>query len=339
MSGLTIPCVSPIQILADLTDCVTTTTSKVQKRLNRLRVVCDAMKMDPDMYISQLKIAEEKNMTVSDEEILDFINKPALLDEKYHFELSKDGVDDTVKKTIEAELTNRLNNNADLAIYKITCGLMARIWKRISRHSILGPLVAQRDIILVHKGGIAQRLVLLNKFPHMKEQIEQYFGLGGDNDCNILMNPQIFDYDAIREILIEFVHSNMISLVGVLSCGTVDVRAHQIKDIHVGGLDIPVESSKRNHFTIKPTANSSYLDINVMRHGVFISYNDDLSFKDEIGRNVHFTLLRYKKAFLVGNRILGAEMLDISIPHKDEDKAVGHFHHYFTGQWITDIAL
>lgn len=108
----------------------------------------------------------------------------------------------------------------------------------------------------------------------------------------------------------------------------------------IHGMELHVEPAMRHHFQIyKSPSDSLLLHLNVMKCGVYTSYNDSLQFRDEIGRLCHFTLLRYKKAFQVGNRILGAELLDISIPHKDEDKAIEHFKHYQTGEWITTLHL
>lgn len=41
------------------------------------------MKMDPDFYVPQLKLAEEKNMTVDDSDVLKFINRDVPNDQ-YH---------------------------------------------------------------------------------------------------------------------------------------------------------------------------------------------------------------------------------------------------------------
>ncbi len=338
MSGITIPCVSPTQILHDLTDCVTTCDMKVAKRLNRLKVVCHAMGIDYDQYISRHILVEERNMTIGDDEVLAYLQRPPAANQEFEIELKMEGYDDTIKKVIEAELTSRLNS--DLTLYCITAGIASRIFKRVARHSIFAPLVRDRSIIFVHKGGIAQRLVLLESYPKHRQEIETYFGYGGDNDCNILVDPELEDYHPIRSLLVQYVYQQMMALVGAFSCGTTDVRAKHIESIQIGNLEIPVTPTMRQHFKINPVSESCpLLNLSVMKCGVYTSYNDSLEFRDEISRLCHFTLLRYKKAFQVGNRVLGAELLDISIPHRDEDKAVEHFNHYRDGSWISNIHL
>lgn len=336
--GLTIPCVSVKHILYDIEDCITTSDQKVAKRLARLRAVLTMCEYNPDYYISQLKICEERSMQVADGDILKFVSH-AIEESSTRVEFRNDEVkDDTIKKVIEAELTSRLNRT--IGLYKITCNLMARIWKRIQRHSIFGSLCKAQQILLVHKGGIAQRLVLLEEFPEHKDLIEQNFKLGGDNDVNIIINPILNQYDEIRSLLVDYVHHCLIEFAGTFSCGTVATRAKEITSIRVGGLDLPVQSCERNHFTIRPDGDVSYLDTDIMKEGVFTSYNDSLKFEDAIGRTSHFTLLRIKKAFRVGKRILGAELLDIAVPHRDESKMnIEAFHKYQSGMWIKHITI
>lgn len=267
MTGIDIPCVSPQQILEDLTDCVTTCPMKVQKRLNRLRVVCRAMNMDPDVHLSTLILAEERNMSVSSDAILEYIYRPPCSQDDLMVEWMNEGYDDTIKKIIEAELTSRLNT--DLTLYRITCGLALRIFKRVKRHSILGSLVEDRRILFIHKGGIAQRLVLVNSFPDYKDDIETYFGFGGDNDCNLFVDPELENYDEIRSLLVQFVHQQMMALVSTFSCGTVDVRAKQITSITVHG----VYDSMEKAIDLKNAIVRDFEDADVFIEEIPMNYN------------------------------------------------------------------
>ncbi len=336
--GLTIPCVSVKHIIHDLEDCIVSSDLKVAKRVARLRAVLTMQGINPDAYMSLLNIANERSMIVEDSTVLDFIDSESDPSVSRVVFNNDDKLDDTVKKVIESELTSKINR--DLAIYKVTCNLMRRIWKRIERHSIFAPLCKDKRILLVHKGGIAQRLALLKAFPQHYDLINANFKLGGDNDVNIFIDPQLEDYDRVRNLLVDYVHHTMIDFVSVLSCGTILTRAKEVTSIHVGGLDLPVENCDRNHFAIRPDGEVSYMDIDVVRNGVFTSFNDSLKFKDDIGRTSHFTLLRYKKAFRVGKRVFGAELLDIAIPHKDESKAGPEaFRKYRNGMWLTTIDI
>jgi hypothetical protein len=329
--------VSPKQILHDLEDCVTTSPLKVTKRLNRLRALCKMMKIDPDAYISRLVVAEEKNMVVTNEQINEFLQHEITnTDSRVTFAPDRE-IDDTVKKVIEAELTAKLNK--DLTLYKITCNLTHRLTKRISKHSVFGPLYRDRKIIFVHKGGIASRLSLLDEFPEHKDEIEKNFGLGGDNDCCVIIDPRLPNYDDIRSLLVGYIHHFMIEFVNAFSCGTVDFLAKRIESVTINDMVLPVKQADKNHFTIKPDGDVTVMDIDIKKCGVFTSFNDSLKYTDEIGRTCHFTLLRYKKAFQIGKRILGAELLDIAIPHRDEEKSILQYHYYKTGQWTKIMSL
>ena len=344
-----IPIVSPINVLYDLTDCVTTVNTKVSKRLKRLRAVCLCLNMDPETYISQLVIAKEKGIDIPIANVLEYLNRAPSKNETGIIELpTSEEYDESVKKYIEAMLTAKLNS--DLSLYYETCEVAHKIVNRIRHHLLFGPLFDDKRIIFVHKGGIAQRISLLDKFPKYKSEIESAFNLGGDNDCNIIIDPQLPDYDSVRSQLVKYVHTQMLDLVESFSEGKVREKAETVTSIEisipsVGGtteyiLNIPVESTKRNNFRLYSEGiGTHYLDIDVDKNSVHVSSNDTLKFTDEIGRTCHFTLLRYKKGFKVGNRILGAELLDISIPYRDETKAYESFHHYYSGQWINFVHI
>lgn len=340
MSGLVISCVSPLQIFDDLKDCVTSSSTKVQKRLNRLRVLCILLKIDPDVFISHLKVCEEKNINPSIESIKKFINRPLPNNSSEIIIFDKEPVDDSIKKLLESILTSKLNS--DLMLYKITCGIVRRLMNSANRHSILGPLIKRKQLILVHKGGVAQRLVLLNKYPEHEEIIKQAFNLGGDNDTNIYIDPNIDNYEEIHKLTTDFVWDFLLKNINRFTQGTVNKYADNIKEIMILGESFPVKSVFRNNFRIN-TANDiceqQHMIIQGSKQGVFATRNDTLEFKDEVGRLCKFSLLRYKKAFQIGERILGAEILDISIPHRAEEKSAIVFHQYKNGNYIKEIYL
>jgi hypothetical protein len=119
-----------------------------------------------------------------------------------------------------------------------------------------------------------------------------------------------------------------------------DEYAKSVDSVVIDDMVIPVESSARRSFTIVPHDDqSSNLKNDTDASSVYVSYNDTLKFTDQIGRLCHFTLLRYKKAFKVDNRLIGAELLDISIPYADEEKSIENFHHYKSEQWTHIVVL
>jgi len=334
----TIPVVSLDHITFDIIDCLTTTPFKIEKRRKRLECVCLLRHVDPVAYMAQFNILEEKFIQISNADILDFINSSPPQGYEARMEINiDDEVDDSVKKAVEAALTSSLNWNLNL--YRITCGIVKRIFKRIEKHQVFGPLCAENRIILIHKGGIAQRLSLIDAFPDRTDFIKEHFKLGGDNDVNIIIDPTTPNFDEVHHLLVDFVHVHMLDFANCFSCGSVNHNANKVTSIRVGDLDIDVKPAVRNNFSLSEQNGVQILEMDIMSNEVFVSRNETLKFKDEIGRLAHFTLLRFKKAFQVGNRVLGAEILDIAIPNRDEEKIMSHFHHYQSGKYTRHIKI
>jgi len=216
---------------------------------------------------------------------------------------------------------------------------MSSLIRRISNHSIFEPLFKEKKIIIVHKGSIAQRLVLLHHFPRHKQSIDQYFKYGGDNDCAVLVDPNLEQYDQIRSFLVSYIVSFMVEKVGSFSCGDVETRAKEITSITIGNLTLPVKPVSWNHFKIHSDGDVTFMDTAITKDSVFVSNNNALTFKDDAGRTTHFTLLRYKKAFQVGKAIVSAKLLDIAIPHKDDLKYLHDFHYYRSGMYTCEINI
>src|ERR1700758_4251515 len=285
-SDLVIPCVSLIQILHDLTERVTISGVKLAKCLGRLRTVCVILGINPDIYIGQLRLARAVTTNVTDDELFEYLNQET--EEIYDRVILGENYDDRVKKALEAELTTKLNS--DLTIYKIICNYTCRLIKRLANHSILGPLYKSRDIIFVHKGGIAQRLSLIQAFPEHRDLIEQSFKLGGDNDCSVMINPNLEQYDEVRDLLIDWIYHYMIENASRFAIGSVANKAKNVKSITINGTEFTVAPSLHQNFHIINENNVSQIIYTVNRNSVFISRNDNLSFRDETGRPVCFTL-------------------------------------------------
>jgi hypothetical protein len=340
--GLLIPVVSPIQILHDLADCITTTNTKIAKRLARLKVTCKCMGIDYEKYVSHLVVQKENITNISPELLSEYLLFPAS-----EFSSNIDRVilgdgrrDESIKKTIEAILTASINS--DTLLYADTCVLSNVFVQRVIQHSIFGPLFDDKRIIFVYKGGIAQRLSLLASFPEYSSEIKEAFGYGGDNDCTFIVDPQLPNYTYVRTLLVDFVYHCMLEYATRFSKGIVKEKSESITSIEIPGIPpIPVEAINRENFRLYKEQGNNVLEIDTFteKDVVYTTSNDTLKFNDEIGRICSFTLLRYKKAFKVGNRIIGAELLDVSIPHRDESKASENYHHYYSGQWIKYINI
>ncbi len=339
MAGLKICCISPQQILHDLTDCVTTTPSKVNKRVNRLNVVCKLLKLNDD-YIFNLKLCKEYPTSWDPDDIQAFVNTPLPYYDSNVVLFGDETKNDSIKKLIESELTSNLNS--DLELYIITCGIVRKMFFIMSRTKGFKTLIETNRIILVHKGGVAQRLILLSKYPEHEIAIKRYFALGGDNDCCLYIDPSLSDYTDIHKQCVTFVWDYMVDYLPSFAKGIVNQYANQVKSINIIGKNYPVKACSRRSFTINcPTSDIPKHHMIVMdqNEAVFASRNDTLEFNDEIGRLCKFSLLRYKKAFLVGNRMLGAEILDISIPYMTEVKSAETFHEFKSGAYIDELFL
>jgi hypothetical protein len=333
--GLTIETVSLTQILHDLTECVTTSRTKVAKRLIRLKVVCYLAGIDYESYIKLHKIQEEDFLDITAEEILALTN--VLQDITYDRVVLNGVLNDAPKKAIEAALTSAINK--DLHVYFVMCNLTCKLVKRLQRHTVFGPLYSSRDLIFLHKGGIAQRISLLHSFPQHAKEIKKAFGLGGDNDCTVILNPSLPQYDQVRTLLVGFIQHFMEEHLYQVSCGTIDTRAKLVKSISVAGLTLPVSKCERQSYNIRLDGVTSIMDSSVSRTGVFMSVNDTLEFNDEIGRTAHFTLLRYKKSFNVGSNTFGAELLDITIPYPNDVKSASDWYHYKSGNYTCKVNI
>lgn len=332
-------CVSKQQIMHDLVDCITSCNTKVQKRIKRLELLCILMGIDPKNYIQSLKICAEISTEIDLNSLFEYLLLPKTKSEELTVYLSTDTPNDTLKRLIESELTKKLNTVRGLDTYRFTCGIVNELWERIRKHTIFKELTETRDLLLLYKGGIAQRLVLLHHYPEKYDEINSRFGLGGDNDSSLLLNPTIPNYDEIYGMLIDYVHCFMIEKLGEVS-DFIEPIARSVTEIEVLGTELTVTQQDRCNFKIeKGDTCYNILTLTNEKRPIFNSRNESLRFLDEAGRVCCFALLRYKKAFGVGNRVLGAEILDISIPHKEETKAILSFEKYKSGEWMETIFI
>jgi len=339
MTNLLIPCIDPEQIFYDLEDCITSSHQKVSKRLARLRVVCELLNIDADAYLSSIKKCKEQFDTITMEDIISLMSNP--VPSKVGIsKLEGEWKDDSVKKYVEEKLTAKLNS--DMVLYHITCMIMCRLFESMKRDSLLGPHIKEKNIILVHKGGIAQRLVLSAVYSEHRKRIEQAFGLGGDNDCNIIINPTLEGYQTIHDAVAEFVWTFLRKNVEPFSKGVVKRYMTQVASIDVNGEVFHVSPSVRNHFRIDK-GEVDTLEVFPECGNVYLTRNNTPDFYDDVNRRCKFTLIRMKAAFNVAygclERLLGAEILDVSIPHQDEVKMSPYFYLYQSGQWVRDIRL
>jgi hypothetical protein len=339
-AGLPLPFVSVYQIIIDLLDCVLSSKQKIQKRWNRLAAVLSFMGAPIEPLGKAIDITsilqKEVTLDIPTEKIRAYLERPqqqrVLRAERSP--LPNIAADDSVKKAVEANLTAAFNST--LGPYKVAVGIIKAVWTAISAAPELAPLVAARDILLILKGGIAQRLMLLAVFPEHSETIERYFNLGGDNDCGILINPELPNYDEIRKMVINTCASQMlIRIQHVREDPVLQAARRAVKTLKIGEVECGVIPSIRQHFIIKD------LVMTTMRTEMpFYVTKNDLLFEDELGRSCDFALLRVKTAYKLdygGHQTdAAAEFLDIAVSGRRDGKlSAEHFQKYKDWSFIT----
>lgn len=360
--GIALPLVSVLQIIIDLLDCVLTSNQKVQKRWNRLLVVLGILEVPIEPLATAINITEllanEVTVPLPAEKIIDWIKKPRVYSDASVQALSGTN-DDSAKKAVEAALTSAFNARSDLGPYNVASKLMLKIWHAVASHPRLASLVEERDILLIFKGGIAQRLMLTAVFPDHTEAIHKAFGLGGDNDCGIMINPSLPDYDNVRRLVISVVHTQTIILSQfALGESTLLDAANDVVEITpTEGLKLSVVPAARKHFAINPTDSTiRYFPC----ESELYSSSNELDFLDggkqqpvvcsskPKPRVCDFKLIRIKRAFEViytqdtqtgpvtYYAPASAELLDIAISGKRDGKlCYDHFLKYKNWSFMT----
>ncbi len=339
--------ITPDNIKHDLIYCITHSNDKIVKRTARLQTVLELMGEDPNTYITALDVQEEQNTVVTDQEIVDFFTQPVqeITYDPVIFNKNKI-LNDSVKKAIEAELT--VGMNLDGHLYKTTSRNLTRVlWGRI--HARYTALCNDRKIIMVHKGGIAARRALLHAYPDKHDVIDKSFGLGGDNDVCLMIDPTLENFDELHKELSQFVLDFLNFEVWGFGEGHIATIAKNLKHIRVGGIYMKVSPARRQSFTIHQLPDDNKIMVSsAARLPVFTSYNE-INITHEDGRTSSFNLIRVSQALMVTplnsevedieipinchGRLLKSEVLDIALPTQKDNKHMSDFEHYRSGLW------
>lgn len=351
------------QIMHDLADCCIASKVKTNKRWGRFVMICKIMDIIPDEYLRDYfpgkSIQEEVVMEDVSEQSLEFLKTP------HEFTIGtviiEDGtLADAPKKCLEAALTAAANSN--LHMYRSTCAHINKLLIRLKSNPILRKYFASKDILFILKGGIVQRLVITNEILRRKftplvasayiKEVNQKFAFGGDNDTGFLVNPSLREYVMVRTLLVHTVYSWMMEKLNDFTTGTFSQMYRSIKSIDVGENRLEVTPAPRPHFIMQRVFIDGEMKSEMLSmpndEPVFVSMNDTLDFIDDIGRRAKFTLIRYKGSYRVTyvddgieySRVLGAELLDIAIPHRKESKLDQiSFDKYQNGTWIQSIQI
>jgi len=341
MEGIVITCVSTECILYDLADCIRGSPVKQRKRMNRLKKILHLYGYTPsaiDAYVADLSTHicknEQNSVTLKQYCHCNAMHYPAdIIYRPFVFEY----VVDHAKNALASSITAKMNS---LYTYKLTCTIAYNVWLLIQADPTWKPLVDSNDIMFIYKGSNSQRLSLLHNYGHIrknKRSIDYYFNGHCDNDCLILINPQLESFRQIHTDISDLVYRYMSTFpIPDLLYKAFSANAKKISKIH----GIPCRPYIRSNAIITHITPDMLQIKFVPNHSnIYLTYNNTIKFMDNLNRLAHFTLLRYKYAFMIGSRLIGADVLDISIPFNDDEKMVHTFPKYKSGEYTQAIKL
>lgn len=231
---------------------------------------------------------------------------------------------DVIKKSVESMLTSKLSSMPQM--YNITCKFFKRIISKIfevknDNHldvMKLISLVQNNQIVFELKGGMALRSLMgmLEVSTERREEIKEIFSFS-DNDTSILIDPDLENFDEIHNKLCILIHDAMKELVNEF----MEDLYEAINKIEHSTLDIGKRSYKLKHTLISGFRGFVNEDKHILifdeKRPIKVQRNE-LLFYDHVECLHHFDLLRLKLPFNCANRTICGELLDITIPRKNE---------------------
>ena len=210
-------------------------------------------------------------------------------------------------------------------------------------YSIIQPILDKYGLMLIFKGGNVMRLINNNvkqyfqPIPnHIIFDIFEPYLQQSDNDFTIFVNPNMKDYDQfMNELSFELYESlNKITSVILNDLGKY-FDIFNLNDHKYLGLfkSLSDELNSKSMVNIGPTSNkiidfenpldtSSKIvvfdDTLIKKSFIFNSLNFTLNFMNFMNKTIRFILLRSKINFKVKNQNIAGELIDISIPHRDD---------------------
>lgn len=331
-SQIVVDTVSPNEIISDYLYILTSSRMKASKRIKRLSFICDLLGLNSNKLLNDAHVLKEKPRKMTSRDLYEYFFSETNDDRE-------DGKESDINKEIGDTLTKRLN--ADDVIYNMTCRYTYELVQQLKNHKIFGSLIANKSIIFLHKGSMAQKRLFKQLYPERSNEIEAVFGTGGDNDCTVLINPSLPNFNKTRYLLIDYIHHFLLQNVDSISEGIVNQYANSIKSIRLYGETLHISPCKRHYFMILDNGDRV---TDHHRNKVYVSRNDNLNFLDEANNQAKFSLLRFKKAFKVRYRgiskNIGAEILDISVPDRGDYRLMTEFDKYkIPNNWTTTLNI
>lgn len=266
--------INPYQIYHELIELLTLTTDKITKRKQRLMKVCELLKIEykdiqcPDVCTKIPSKLKWKKETCS------FIT-----------DLTSSGT----------------------KMYNLSLKVFEKLKLYLSEDIKLRYRIQNKDILFVLKGGCAQKLTLKKYYTDKSEEIDSVFGLGGDNDTCIMINPKlkrkVFKkcLERILDLTYIFLNSmkktNLFNKINLLILDAIKNKTPEI---------LPVKKRSINLTTGKESGCVSRL---------YISRQDEYNYRSD----KRFALIRVLKSYSVFNHdtlsrmITKSEILDVSI--------------------------
>lgn len=270
--------ISAAQVYEELKRLVRDTSYKAEKRRNRLRIVCECMGI-PYHHIESVK--EDNRIEMSET-----------------FRL---------KTEIKGALTNIMCDKT--ALYPLSAQLLACVRDKLCQDVYLSQHLRSKDIMIVMKGGIAQKNAMKMIKPDMSGIIDRSFGLDGDNDVTILINPDLHEND--------FNESMRRTLDLVVEALEEQRDSRAVKEINsiieslIEGSE--VTSHTRRDFTIE----NGRAHKRGLPHEFYISRCDEYNFNP----HERFALVRFMRCYYLHRTSYkgkaASEVLDISVPLQD----------------------
>jgi hypothetical protein len=270
--------ISMVQVKHELERLVRETTYKADKRRLRLEMVCLCMG-EQYVYIESLG--------------------------------GNTGTDDSEKRKKKMEYKSNLTNLTcnKTSLYRLSMIMLQELRDVLYSDFLLKPLMENRQIMIVLKGGNAQKAALKRARADLSQEIETSFGLDGDNDLSVLIDPSLsvdlFDecHDVIMARLVE---------------GLENLRDHPV----VAEMDEIIKSLIQDSVIVsKPRRDLSIKDDVAYEYGIphefYISRCDKYDFNPE----QPFSLVRFMRSYVslkdewVGR--ISSEILDVSVMHQN----------------------
>ncbi|MDX1372341.1 MAG: hypothetical protein R3321_07715 [Nitrososphaeraceae archaeon] len=209
-------------------------------------------------------------------------------------------------------------------------------------YETIQPILDEYGLVLVFKGGNVMRLIN-NNFKQYLQPIPNDIIYGefepylkqSDNDFTIFIDPNLPDYNDIifdvtdrlyyvLEALKIKLMKNSAKYFNIFRLS--DKIFNKIFDVlskELGGKEVELSPVYNKFITNKDPLNPKtdvtvYDDLKFKPSIIFNTINFSLQFKDPHNKTIRFFLLRSKINFKVGKKNLSGELIDISIPHRDD---------------------